>query len=52
MPVVYTKGLEFDNVIIIDEDNEFFGDENKPYLYMAATRALHNLTILKSDRFR
>ena len=51
MPVVYTKGLEFDNVIIIDEDNEFFGDENKPYLYMAATRALHNLTILKSDRF-
>ncbi len=47
MPVVYTKGLEFDNVIIISEDGEFFGEENKPYLYMAATRALHKLTIIK-----
>lgn len=47
MPVVYTKGLEFDNVIIVSENDEFFGDENKPYLYMAATRALHNLTIIK-----
>lgn len=48
MPVVYTKGLEFDNVIILSEDDEFFGDENKPYLYMAATRALHKLTIIKA----
>ncbi len=47
MPVVYTKGLEFDNVIIVSEDDEFFGEENKPYLYMASTRALHNLTIIK-----
>ncbi len=50
MPVVYTKGLEFDNVIILSEDDEFFGEENKSYLYMAATRALHNLTIVKSGR--
>ncbi len=47
MPVVYTKGLEFDNVIIVSENDEFFGEENKPYLYMASTRALHKLTILK-----
>ncbi len=47
MPVVYTKGLEFDNVIIVDENNEFDGKENNPYLYMAATRALHKLTIFK-----
>ncbi len=48
MPVVYTKGLEFDNVVIISENEEFFGDENKPYLYMASTRALHKLTIIKA----
>ncbi len=47
MPVVYTKGLEFDNVIIVDENGEFDGKENNPYLYMAATRALHRLTIIK-----
>ncbi|MBQ8228096.1 MAG: UvrD-helicase domain-containing protein [Clostridia bacterium] len=47
MPVVYTKGLEFDNVIIVSENDEFFGKENNPYLYMATTRALHKLTIIK-----
>lgn len=47
MPVVYTKGLEFDNVIIVDENGEFDGKENNPYLYMATTRALHKLTIIK-----
>ena len=25
----------------------FFGEKNKPYLYMAATRALHSLKIIK-----
>ena len=47
MPVVYTKGLEFDNVIIVDQNNEFDGEENNPYFYMAATRALHKLTVIK-----
>ncbi|MGN1169704.1 MAG: UvrD-helicase domain-containing protein, partial [Acutalibacteraceae bacterium] len=47
MPLVYTKGLEFDKVIIYDGGDDFFGEKNKPYLYMAATRALHNLTIIK-----
>ncbi|MGN1479489.1 MAG: HelD family protein [Acutalibacteraceae bacterium] len=47
MPLVYTKGLEFDKVIIYDGGDEFFGEENKPYLYMAATRALHTLKIIK-----
>ena len=47
MPLVYTKGLEFDKVIIYDGGDDFFGEKNKPYLYMAATRALHNLKIIK-----
>lgn len=44
MPVALTKGLEFDNVIVYD-NNTFSGEENKKYLYMASTRALHRLTL-------
>lgn len=47
MPLVLTKGLEFDSVIVYNKDNVFTGDENKAYLYMAVTRALHRLTILE-----
>ncbi len=48
MPVTYTKGLEFDNVVIVsDSDNDFYGSGCEPYLYMAATRALHKLKIIK-----
>jgi DNA helicase IV len=45
MPLVLTKGLEFDSVIVFNKENAFNGDSNKPYLYMAVTRALHRLTI-------
>ena len=48
LPLCYSKGLEFDNVVVLSsDDNSFFGEENKPLLYMAATRALHSLKILK-----
>ncbi len=45
MPLVLTKGLEFDSVIVFNKNKEFSGENNKPYLYMAVTRALHRLTI-------
>ena len=45
MLLVLTKGLEFDSVIVYNKNNTFNGDSNKPYLYMAVTRALHRLTI-------
>ena len=48
MPVALTKGLEFDNVIVYD-NGSFSGDQNKKYLYMAATRALHKLTLFKTE---
>ena len=48
MPVALTKGLEFDNVIVYD-NGSFSGDENKKYLYMASTRALHKLTLFKTE---
>ena len=46
MPLVLTKGLEFDSVIIYNKEKTFNGDSNKPYLYMAVTRALHRLSII------
>ncbi|MBE6801199.1 MAG: hypothetical protein E7529_08325, partial [Ruminococcaceae bacterium] len=46
MPLALTKGLEFDNVIVYDKNSSFTGEENKKYLYMASTRALHRLTII------
>lgn len=47
LPVAYTKGLEFDAVILFDPSQEKY-PENDNYvklLYVAATRALHDLVI-------
>lgn len=42
-----SKGLEFDQVIIIDADsNNYKTRHEKGLLYIAATRAMHQLTIL------
>ncbi len=45
MPLALTKGLEFDSVIIVDKDGSFTDAENKNFLYLASTRALHKLSI-------
>lgn len=45
MPLALTKGLEFDNVIVYNGNGSFSGEENKKYLYMASTRALHKLAV-------
>ncbi|MBE7000894.1 MAG: hypothetical protein E7428_12015 [Ruminococcaceae bacterium] len=42
-PVVFTKGLEFDRVVIPED---MFRDDRRSY-YMAATRALHKLTVIR-----
>ena len=47
MPLVLTKGLEFDSVIVFNKNKVFSGENNKPYLYMAVTRALHRLSIIE-----
>ena len=47
MPLVLTKGLEFDGVIIIDNNKTFTAKDNEKYLYLASTRALHKLTIFE-----
>lgn len=48
LPVEYTKGLEFDAVLLLDPDREQYpGDDgHAKLLYVAATRALHRLCVL------
>ena len=44
----FTKGLEFDAVLILDPDRKAYpsDDGNAKLLYVAATRALHELCVL------
>jgi DNA helicase-2/ATP-dependent DNA helicase PcrA len=48
LPVEYTKGLEFDAVLLWDPSEEKYpsGDGHVKLLYVAATRALHELSVL------
>lgn len=48
LPLEYTKGLEFDAVLIYDASAENYPSEDGQVkrLYVAATRALHELTVL------
>ncbi len=47
LPIEYSKGLEFDAVVIYDASKEAYPKENgyAKLLYVAATRALHELSI-------
>ena len=45
MPVTLSKGLEFDTVFVVNENDSFSGEENKKHFYLACTRALHKLNI-------
>lgn len=49
MPSYYAKGLEFDAVIIIDDNNMDAGMDKAKVSYVMATRALHELTVLKKE---
>ena len=51
LPVAYTKGLEFDAVLLFDPSREKYpsDDAHVKLLYVAATRALHELVVLYKD---
>lgn len=51
LPVEYTKGLEFDTVLILDPTREDYpvDDGHAKLLYVAATRALHELCVLFTE---
>ena len=50
LPVDYTKGLDFDAVLILDPTRDDYptDDGHAKLLYVAATRALHELCVLYS----
>jgi len=50
LPVTLTKGLEFDAVLIYEPGKKSYPADNKhaKFLYVAATRALHKLTVIYS----
>lgn len=52
LPIEYSKGLEFDVVLLFNADDKNYpaGDGFAKLLYVAATRALHELTVLYSGR--
>ena len=42
-----SKGLEFDEVIVVDSgSNNYHSEYDRNLLYIAATRAMHRLTLL------
>ena len=47
LPITYTKGLEFDCCILMNPDEKAYpaSDANVKLLYVAATRALHELVV-------
>jgi len=51
LPVEYTKGLEFDTVLILDPTRAEYpvDDGHAKLLYVAATRALHELCVLHTE---
>ena len=51
LPVAYTKGLEFDAVLLFNPTREHYPCEDTyvKLLYVAATRALHQLVVMCDD---
>ncbi|WP_138495695.1 HelD family protein [Paenibacillus pinistramenti] len=48
LPAYLSKGLEFDAVIVTDVDADHYGGQDAKLLYVACTRALHELWLLSS----
>ncbi|WP_223069242.1 HelD family protein [Paenibacillus caui] len=50
LPAYLSKGLEFDAVIIVDADAAHYSRQDAKLLYVACTRALHELWLLAFDK--
>ncbi len=49
MPIMLAKGLEFDVVIVWDDRDEAYWEENKNLKYLMCTRALHELYFMAEE---
>ena len=52
MPIMLAKGLEFDVVIVWDDRDEAYWEENKNLKYLMCTRALHELYFVAEEKYR
>ena len=50
MPIMLAKGLEFDVVIVWDDRDEEYWEENKNLKYLMCTRALHELYFISEEK--
>ena len=50
MPIMLAKGLEFDVVIVWDDRDEVYWEENKNLKYLMCTRALHELYFVTEEK--
>ncbi len=50
MPIMLAKGLEFDVVIVWDDRDEVYWQENKNLKYLMCTRALHELFFIGEEK--
>ena len=50
MPIMLAKGLEFDVVIVWDDRDEAYWEENKNLKYLMCTRALHELYFVSEEK--
>ena len=50
MPIMLAKGLEFDVVIVWDDKDDAYWDENKNLKYLMCTRALHELYFVSEEK--
>lgn len=49
MPIMLAKGLEFDVVIVWDDRDEAYWEENRNLKYLMCTRALHELYFISEE---
>lgn len=50
MPIMLAKGLEFDVVIVWDDRDDIYWEENKNLKYLMCTRALHELYFVSEEK--
>lgn len=50
MPIMLAKGLEFDVVIVWDDRDDVYWEENKNLKYLMCTRALHELYFISEEK--
>ena len=49
LPAYLAKGLEFDSVIVYQDEDSYYDEKSQNLFYVACTRAQHELVVLEKD---